>query len=126
MTRFVVAVAVAALAASTASSQISPPPGPVADSGPSLAEIYAADPAIVINQDNTPGNASADLVITKPGRYVVDSNRAFGEIRITGNGNRITRNQISSGSISQPPSPFLPNDVGPVNNLTSPWANFIR
>lgn len=69
--------ALALAVASAAFAQIQPPTGPVADSGPSLAELADATTPIVINQQNTPGDGANDFIIREPGRYVVDRELVF-------------------------------------------------
>ncbi|MEM0983124.1 MAG: right-handed parallel beta-helix repeat-containing protein [Planctomycetota bacterium] len=59
------------------------------------------------------------------GRCLIDGNRTFGDIEYTGVENVIVRNSIESGDIVENGTPST-NTVGPLNDLTSPWANFRR
>lgn len=51
---------------------LTPPAGPVSDTGPNLREI---EPRTIVNQSNTPGDASNGFIIGSPGHYVLDGDK---------------------------------------------------
>lgn len=68
------AAAILALAATTGllvAGPLNPPPGPVAPTFKTLAEI---EPRIAINQANTPGDAACMFKISQPGSYYLTGN----------------------------------------------------
>ncbi len=65
-------VSITTLAAATLfAGPLSPPPGPVASTGKTLAE---AEPRIAINATNTPGDANSKFRIAQPGSYYLTAN----------------------------------------------------
>ncbi|MEM0982391.1 MAG: right-handed parallel beta-helix repeat-containing protein [Planctomycetota bacterium] len=63
------AVAAPALGQVRALGPLTPPPGPVSDTGPSLQDV---EPRVIVNAANTPGNSFAEFVISAPGSYYLD------------------------------------------------------
>lgn len=74
MNRRTAAACLAVLAASgpwLSAGPLTPPPGPIAPTMKTLAE---AEPRIVVNADNTPGDADSLFRITQPGSYYLAGN----------------------------------------------------
>ncbi|MEL6330196.1 MAG: right-handed parallel beta-helix repeat-containing protein [Planctomycetota bacterium] len=99
------AIAIAAASAAAQLGPITPPAGPVADTGPDLGqlqqEIEAVEPRVAINATNTPGDADSFFRISRPGSYYLTGKIsasaagfniievAAGDVTIDLNGNQI-------------------------------------
>ncbi|MEM0982891.1 MAG: right-handed parallel beta-helix repeat-containing protein [Planctomycetota bacterium] len=88
------------------------------------AAVSLAQYNTIVNNSIEARNSNAPaLVVGSHSR--VDSNRFFGDLTITGTENLVVRNFFDFGDIDLRPGASL-NDVGPLNDLANPWANFDR